>query len=95
MSVSRILAAAIAITVSVIAASPAFAINGRQAVGLCIDQEGCTFGVGKNGKNIDILTADGTYIHCPDAKSQCTIPRKANKPRAAAGAASTTGVVQQ
>jgi hypothetical protein len=94
MSANRILAATIAISISAIAATPAFAINGRQAVGMCIDQTGCTFGVGKDGKNIDILTADGTYIHCPDAKSECTIPRKGKKGRAVSGAASTSGIVQ-
>lgn len=58
-------------------ATPASATSGRQAVGMCIDAPGCTWAMDKDGKNIDILTADGTYIHCADATSECTIPRRA------------------
>ncbi len=87
-------AAAALVLAAGLAATPAFATNGRQAVGMCIDQPGCTYAVSKDGTNIDIITADGTYIHCPDAKSECVIPRRVVKPSldvfkpaAAAGAA--------
>ena len=62
-------------------ATPAFATDGRTAVGMCINQTGCTYAVSKNGKNIDIIAADGTYIHCADAKSECTSPRIVQPPK--------------
>ncbi|MHA6731602.1 hypothetical protein [Devosia sp. A369] len=55
--------------------APAWATDGCNAVGQCIDQEGCSWAANKDGSNIDIITADGTYIHCASATSECTIPR--------------------
>lgn len=77
---TRIIAAVL--LVSTIAMSgPALATNGREAVGKCIDAAGCTWAMDKDGKNIEIITADGVYIHCADAKSECTIPRKTGAPK--------------
>ena len=62
---------------------------------MCIDQPGCSYAVGKDGKNIDILAADGTYIHCADANSECTIPRKVKKSRTVTGMGATVGAARQ
>jgi hypothetical protein len=95
MSANHILATTIAIAVSALAISSAQATNGRQAVGMCIDQKGCVYGVGKDGKNIDIIAADGTYIHCADVDSECTIPRKIKKSRTGTGMGTTAGTSTQ
>ena len=96
MTANYILATTIAIAASALTMSSAHATNGRQAVGMCIDQPGCSYAVGKDGKNIDIITADGTYIHCADAKSECTIPRKQRKnSRVDSGMGGTVGVARR
>lgn len=75
MSARIILAAAIA--TAAFATVPAYATTGRDAVGMCIDNQskGCVWLMDNKGQ-IEIITGDNRYITCPDAKSQCTLHRK-------------------
>jgi hypothetical protein len=55
--------------------TPAFAVNGRTAVGNCIDsQVRCAWSVSKDG-SIDICTSGGC-VTCPSATSECVPARK-------------------
>jgi hypothetical protein len=58
--------------------SPAWAVDGRTAVGMCIDSTAsgarCGWSVSKDG-SIDICNKNGC-VTCPSATSQCTVARK-------------------
>jgi hypothetical protein len=58
--------------------SPAWAIDGRTAVGMCIDSTAsgarCGWSVSKDG-SIDICNKNGC-VTCPSATSECTVAHK-------------------
>lgn len=63
-------------------AAPAAAIDGRTAVGMCIDSTAsgarCGWSVNEGGE-IDICNKNGC-VHCPSATSQCTMARTRPRP---------------
>ncbi len=77
----KISAAALTLTAALAAAAaftgPAFAIDGRHAVGLCIDNPKCHFTVDKAG-GIDIMV-DGHWVSCPGATKECTAVDRTGK----------------
>ena len=50
--------------------APAMALDGRHAVGLCIDNPKCSYTVDKAG-GIDIMV-NGHWVSCPGATKECT-----------------------
>lgn len=75
-----------AATLVVALASPASAIDGRTAVGVCIDKTAsgarCAWSVNDKGE-IDICDSSGCY-YCADAKAECTAAAKGRpKPKRA------------
>jgi hypothetical protein len=73
-----VIAAVIALTV----ATPTFAIDGRTAVGICIDSTAsgarCAWSVNDEGE-IDICNKSGC-VYCPSATSECEVARKRPRP---------------
>jgi len=74
------LAVGVAILLSWAASS--FAINGREAVGMCIDSTAggarCAWNVNSKGE-IDICNKSGC-VYCPSAEGTCTVAAKIHKP---------------
>ncbi len=74
----NILALAAALLLMTVAL-PASAINGRDAVGMCIDSTAngsrCAWSVNGDGE-IDICNANGC-VHCESATAECTMARTA------------------
>jgi len=66
-------------------AEPANAIDGRTAVGMCIDSTAsgarCSWSVNGQGE-IDICNKNGC-VHCPSATSECTMARTGPRPTGA------------
>jgi hypothetical protein len=76
LSFTQAAALAIAtIAAPVLFSTPAYAINGRQAVGMCIDSTAsgarCAWSVNDKGE-IDICNKDGC-VHCASAEAECTM----------------------
>lgn len=73
------------------ASSSAWAVDGRTAVGMCIDSTAsgarCAWSVNDKGE-IDICNKNGC-VYCPSATDQCTMARQRPKP----GSALPTGTV--
>jgi hypothetical protein len=91
-------AAAMAFAVAVTAATlstPAWAVDGRTAVGQCIDSTAsgarCGWAVSKDG-SIDVCNKSGC-VTCPSATAECTSARKAPKKRLTYGAGNAAKVV--
>lgn len=63
-------------------ANPAWAIDGRTAVGMCIDSTAsgarCAWAVNDKGE-IDICNKNGC-VTCPSATGQCSVARKRPRP---------------
>jgi hypothetical protein len=78
MTLTTTMVAAIFLTLS----TPTFAIDGRTAVGMCIDSTAggarCAWSVNKKGE-IDICNKSGC-VYCPSATSQCTVARRRPRP---------------
>ena len=54
--------------------APAFATNGRQAVGMCIEQSGCSWQRNKDGSILILSGGDNaTIITCPSAEAECKV----------------------
>ena len=81
LSTSTILAVIVAAIV-LTSSTPAFAIDGRTAVGLCIDSTAsgarCAWSVNDKGE-IDICNKSGC-VSCPSATSDCTVARPGPRP---------------
>ncbi len=94
MSMKYVLGAAAVLLSAAILTTAAHATTGRQAVGTCIEKEGCLWTVHDDG-SITILTDDGTFISCPGATAQCTVLRKRNAGNTAMGAGNKIGVARK
>jgi len=66
----------LAITVSLVSGSPAFATDGRTAVGKCIDTSGCRYHCDANGACT--IQINGHTIWCSTPDSQCVTVSKRN-----------------
>lgn len=77
-----LIVAAIIAVIALTSTTPAFAINGRDAVGVCIDSTAsgarCVWNVDNNGA-IDICNKGGC-VHCDSAESECTVAAKIHRP---------------
>lgn len=66
-------------------AAPALAVDGRTAVGMCIDSTAsgarCSWSVNGQGE-IDICNKNGC-VHCESATSECTMARTGPRPTGA------------
>jgi hypothetical protein len=80
--IPRVATLAFALAVAMVS-TPAAAINGRDAVGQCIDSTAsgsrCGWAVSKDG-SIDICNKNGC-VTCPSATAECTMARKNPKQR--------------
>ncbi len=78
LSFVRAFSAATICIIALAAPTPAFAINGRTAVGMCIDSTAdgsrCAWAVSKTG-GIDICNKSGC-VHCDSADSECVVAAK-------------------
>lgn len=74
----RLAAVTFAAILSVSVATPALAVDGRSAVGVCIDSAAsgaqCTWSVNSNGE-IDICNKSGC-VYCASATAECTTEAK-------------------
>ena len=86
-----VVSVAIGSAIALALATPAFAIDGTTAVGMCIDSTAggarCLWNVNEKGE-IDICNQTGC-VYCPSATGQCSVARKRPRPTASLPAGTT------
>lgn len=82
---TSILSVAMVIIGGLVLSSPAYATDGRTAVGMCIDSTAsgarCEWSVNDKGE-IDICNKNGC-VYCPSATSECEVSRTRPRPNKA------------